>query len=90
MQALLIFLPFFSCAALLYLHLSFTSLFLLKVLQNQNAIQSNQQISYHPDIDSLLNWWNSTGPRIKSTTRNFKLVRGSPVNRAVSARLAAR
>jgi hypothetical protein len=53
MQALLI---FFSCAALLYLHLPFTSLFfLLKVLQNQNAIQSNQQISYHPNTDSLLN-----------------------------------
>jgi hypothetical protein len=54
MQALLIF-CFFSCAALLYLHLPFTSLFLLKVLQNQNAIQSNQQISYHPNTDSLLN-----------------------------------
>jgi hypothetical protein len=55
MQALLIFFCFFSCAALLYLHLPFTSLFLLKVLQNQNAIQSNQQISYQPDTDSLLN-----------------------------------
>jgi hypothetical protein len=43
MQALLIFVvAFFSCAALLYLHLPFTSLFLSKVLQNQNAIQSNQ------------------------------------------------
>jgi hypothetical protein len=54
MQALLIFFLFFF-AALLYLHLSFTSSFLSKVLQNQNAIQSNQQISYLPDIDSLLN-----------------------------------
>jgi hypothetical protein len=56
MQALLIFFAsFFSCAALLYLHLPFTSLSLSKVLQNLNAIQTNQQISYQPDIDSLLN-----------------------------------
>jgi formate hydrogenlyase subunit 3/multisubunit Na+/H+ antiporter MnhD subunit len=54
MQALLIFF-FFSCAALFYLHLPFTSLFLSKVLQNQTTIQSNQQISYQPDTDSLLN-----------------------------------
>jgi hypothetical protein len=39
-------LSFFSCASLLYLHLSFTSLLLSKVLQNQNAIQTNQQIFY--------------------------------------------
>jgi hypothetical protein len=45
----------FSCAALLYLHLHFTSLFLLKVLQNHNTIQSNQQISHQPDTYSLLN-----------------------------------
>jgi hypothetical protein len=57
MQALLIFfLSFFSCVALLCLHLPFTALFFLqKVLQNHNAIQSNQQISYQPDTDSLLN-----------------------------------
>jgi hypothetical protein len=56
MQALLIFFSFFSCVALLYLHLPFTSLFFLsQVLQNKNTIQSNQQISYQPDIDSLLN-----------------------------------
>jgi hypothetical protein len=57
MQALLIFFAlFFSWAALLYLHLSFTSLlFWSKVLQNQNTIQTNQQISYQHDIDSLLN-----------------------------------
>jgi hypothetical protein len=57
MQALLIFFfSFFSCAALLYLHLPFTSLFSwLKVLQNQNTIQMNQQISYQSDTDSMLN-----------------------------------
>jgi hypothetical protein len=47
---------FFSCVALLCLHLPFTSLFFhRKVLQNHNAIQSNQQISYQPNTDSLLN-----------------------------------
>jgi hypothetical protein len=46
---------FFSCAALLCLHLPFTSSFFLKVLQNQNEIQSNQQISYQLDTNSLLN-----------------------------------
>jgi hypothetical protein len=56
MKALLIFFAlFFPCAALLYLHLPFTSPFLSKVLQNKNAIQSNQQISYQPNTDSLLN-----------------------------------
>jgi hypothetical protein len=56
MQTLLIFFLFlFSCVALLYLHLPFTSVFLSKVLQNQNTIQINQQISYHPDTDYLLN-----------------------------------
>jgi hypothetical protein len=55
MQALLIFLVFFLFfVALLYLPLPFTS-FLLKVLQNKNAIQSNQQISYQSDTDYLLN-----------------------------------
>jgi hypothetical protein len=55
MQALLIFLPFFLvglfyiCTCLLLLF------FLSKVLQNQNTIQPNQQISYQLDIDSLLN-----------------------------------
>jgi hypothetical protein len=57
MQALLFFFAFlfFSFAALLYLHFHFTSSFLSKVLQNQNAIQNNQQISYQPETDSLLN-----------------------------------
>jgi Na+/phosphate symporter len=57
MQALLIFFSFFfvSSVALLYLHLPFTSLFLSKVLQNNNTIQSNEQNSYQPDTDSLLN-----------------------------------
>jgi hypothetical protein len=51
MQALLIFLLFF-CVALLFLHLPFSSLFLSKVLQNQNTIQTNQQISYQPNTFS--------------------------------------
>jgi hypothetical protein len=59
MQALLIFfflLSFSSCAALLYFHLPFTSLFFLSnMLQNQNTIQANQQISSQPKTDSLLN-----------------------------------
>jgi hypothetical protein len=56
MQALLtFFLSFFSCVALLYLYLPFTSLFLSKVLQNLDTIQTNQQISYQHDTDSLLN-----------------------------------
>jgi hypothetical protein len=55
MQALLIFLlSFFLCGSFMFA-LAFYFSFFLKVLQNQNAIQSNQQISYQPDIDSLLN-----------------------------------
>jgi hypothetical protein len=57
MQALLIFFfLFFSCMTLLYLHLSFTSLFFYrKCRRNQNSIQTNQQTPYQPDTDSLLN-----------------------------------
>jgi hypothetical protein len=54
MQALLIFFLSFFCVTLLYLHMPFSSLFLSKVPQNHNTIQASQQISYQPDIESLL------------------------------------
>jgi hypothetical protein len=44
---------FFSHAALTFVPVFY--FFLSKVLQNQNAIQSNQQISYQSDTNSLLN-----------------------------------
>jgi hypothetical protein len=55
MQALLIFFVFFLCGSFIFALAFSFSFFLSKVLQNQNAIQSNQQISYQPDTDSLLN-----------------------------------
>jgi len=58
MQALLIFFCylFFSCAALLFLHLPFSSLFyFVESAAKQNTIQPNQKFPYQPDTDSLLN-----------------------------------
>jgi hypothetical protein len=40
---------FYICTCLLLL------IFLLKVMKNKDTIQTNQQISYQPDTDSLLN-----------------------------------
>jgi hypothetical protein len=73
MQALLFFYFLFCCTALLYLHLLFSSLFLSKVPQNHNTIQTNQQISYQPNIDSLLNivqliWQSKHLEKLKCTT----------------------
>jgi hypothetical protein len=57
MQSLLIFFAFFIflCGSFIFALAVFFSFLLLKVLQNQNAIQSNQQISYQPDPYSILN-----------------------------------
>jgi hypothetical protein len=57
MQALLIFFAFFFflCSSFIFVLAFYFSFFLSKVLQNQNTIQTNQQISYQPDTDSLLN-----------------------------------
>jgi hypothetical protein len=57
MQAFFIFLAFFFflCGFFISALAFYFSFFLSKMVQNQNTIQSNQQISYQPDIYSLLN-----------------------------------
>jgi hypothetical protein len=46
---------FFLCGSFIFTLAFYFSFSLSKVVQNQNIIQSNQQISYQPDTDSLLN-----------------------------------
>jgi hypothetical protein len=54
MQALLIF-YFFSCVALLYLHLPFTSFCFVDSAAKTEHNSNQSKIPYQPDTDSIIN-----------------------------------